>query len=177
MVTVFGYGNSSVRAESNRRQFATVNRLPVAVPVSAILHGCHGVTDCSSTPPKEIRLMTALTTETIAETVIALLTEAYAGPPNPSETWFIDNERDSGILGLLARSPRLWRRSRLMAAGSLARASPHTPNTSAGAWPTSTMPCAASLMTLTGAQVGRCARPTRPTGNGCAKHCGRSLGV
>jgi hypothetical protein len=46
--------------------------------------------------------MTTLTTETIAEVVNVLLTEAYAGPPNPSETWFIDNEPDSGILGLLA---------------------------------------------------------------------------
>jgi hypothetical protein len=31
-----------------------------------------------------------------------LLTEAYAGPPDPSSTWFIDNEPDSGILGTLA---------------------------------------------------------------------------
>jgi hypothetical protein len=31
-----------------------------------------------------------------------LLTEAYAGPPDPSSTWFIDNEPDAGILGLIA---------------------------------------------------------------------------
>ena len=30
-----------------------------------------------------------------------LLTEAYAGPPDPRATWFIDNEPDSGILGIL----------------------------------------------------------------------------
>jgi hypothetical protein len=34
--------------------------------------------------------------------VVELLTEAYAGPPNPSSTWFIDNEPDSGVLGLVA---------------------------------------------------------------------------
>lgn len=33
--------------------------------------------------------------------VLTLLTEAYAGPPNPRETWFIDNEPDSGIFGAL----------------------------------------------------------------------------
>jgi hypothetical protein len=34
--------------------------------------------------------------------VVDLLTEAYVGPPNPSSTWFIDNEPDSGVLGLVA---------------------------------------------------------------------------
>ena len=34
--------------------------------------------------------------------IIVLLTEAYAGPPDPHATWFIDNEPDSGILGILA---------------------------------------------------------------------------
>ena len=33
--------------------------------------------------------------------IVELLTEAYAGPPNPSSTWFIDNEPNSGILGIL----------------------------------------------------------------------------
>ncbi len=40
---------------------------------------------------------------TLASTIAELLTEAYAGPPDPSSTWFIDNEPDSGILGLLSR--------------------------------------------------------------------------
>lgn len=30
-----------------------------------------------------------------------LLTEAYDGPPDPTSTWFIDNEPNSGILGIL----------------------------------------------------------------------------
>jgi hypothetical protein len=37
----------------------------------------------------------------LINSIITLLTEAYAGPPNPNATWFIDNEPDSGILGLL----------------------------------------------------------------------------
>jgi hypothetical protein len=41
--------------------------------------------------------------ETISQAVVALLTEAYAGPPSPSETWFIDNGPVSGILGQLAK--------------------------------------------------------------------------
>ncbi len=39
---------------------------------------------------------------TIIRSIVVLLTEAYAGPPDPSSTWFIDNEPDSGILGILA---------------------------------------------------------------------------
>lgn len=38
----------------------------------------------------------------LMNSVVELLIEAYAGPPNPSATWFIDNEPDSGILGILA---------------------------------------------------------------------------
>lgn len=30
-----------------------------------------------------------------------LFSEAYAGPADPKSTWFIDNEPDSGILGLI----------------------------------------------------------------------------
>ena len=33
--------------------------------------------------------------------IITLLMEAYPGPPEPNATWFIDNEPDSGILGIL----------------------------------------------------------------------------
>lgn len=37
----------------------------------------------------------------LTEAITALLTEAYEGPPDPTSTWFIDNEPDSGIFGLL----------------------------------------------------------------------------
>ena len=46
--------------------------------------------------------MTKVAAPALLNAVVYLLTEAYAGPPNPAETWFIDNEPDSGILGLLA---------------------------------------------------------------------------
>ena len=39
---------------------------------------------------------------TLITSINKLLTEAYAGPPDPKATWFIDNEPDSGILGILA---------------------------------------------------------------------------
>jgi len=38
---------------------------------------------------------------TITESIITLLTEAYPGLPDPTGTWFIDNEPDAGILGIL----------------------------------------------------------------------------
>lgn len=37
----------------------------------------------------------------LIEAIVVLLTEAYEGPPDPSATWFIDNEPNSGILGVL----------------------------------------------------------------------------
>lgn len=43
-----------------------------------------------------------LSVTSILNSVVYLLTEAYAGPPDPSSTWFIDNEPDSGILGIIA---------------------------------------------------------------------------
>jgi hypothetical protein len=46
--------------------------------------------------------MSALAISTLIQSIVDLLTEAYDGPPNPKETWFIDNEPDSGILGILA---------------------------------------------------------------------------
>jgi hypothetical protein len=46
--------------------------------------------------------MDAQTTTDLIRSIVDLLTEAYAGPPNPEETWVIDNEPDSGILGILA---------------------------------------------------------------------------
>jgi hypothetical protein len=42
-----------------------------------------------------------LTATDLLNSVVYLLTEAYAGPPDPSSTWFIDNEPDSGILGIV----------------------------------------------------------------------------
>lgn len=45
--------------------------------------------------------MTAIPTAVVITSIVDLLTEAYAGPPNPSSTWFIDNEPNSGILGIL----------------------------------------------------------------------------
>jgi len=42
-------------------------------------------------------------TAVVYQSIITLLTEAYAGPPDPSSTWFIDNEPDSGILGLISK--------------------------------------------------------------------------
>jgi hypothetical protein len=46
--------------------------------------------------------MTTLPVPTVLNSVVVLLTEAYAGPPDPSSTWFIDNEPDSGVFGHLA---------------------------------------------------------------------------
>jgi len=46
--------------------------------------------------------MSTLATATLIQSIVNLLTEAYAGPPDPRSTWFIDNEPDSGILGTLA---------------------------------------------------------------------------
>ena len=39
----------------------------------------------------------------VIQSIITLFSEAYAGPPDARSTWFIDNEPDSGILGLIAR--------------------------------------------------------------------------
>lgn len=46
--------------------------------------------------------MKALSTSTLINSIVDLLTEAYAGPPNPSETWFIDNDPNAGILNVLS---------------------------------------------------------------------------
>jgi hypothetical protein len=49
----------------------------------------------------KITKMTQISSTTLIQSIVTLLSEAYAGPPNPSETWFVDNEPDSGILGLI----------------------------------------------------------------------------
>ena len=46
--------------------------------------------------------MTTIPVSTFITSFVALLTETYAGPPDPRSTWFIDNEPDVGILGILA---------------------------------------------------------------------------
>jgi hypothetical protein len=38
----------------------------------------------------------------VIQSIITLFSEAYAGPLDPKATWFIDNEPDSGILGIIA---------------------------------------------------------------------------
>lgn len=45
--------------------------------------------------------MNAIPVSMLAESIITLLTEAYPGPPAHRATWFIDNDPDSGILGIL----------------------------------------------------------------------------
>ncbi len=46
--------------------------------------------------------MSTIPVAALIEAIVVLLTEAYPGPPDPSGTWFIDNEPDSGVLGLIA---------------------------------------------------------------------------
>ena len=41
-------------------------------------------------------------TKEVIQSIITLFSEAYAGPSNASSTWFIENELDSGILGLIS---------------------------------------------------------------------------
>jgi hypothetical protein len=41
-------------------------------------------------------------TSTVIQSIISLFSEAYHGPADPASTWFIDNEPDSGILGIIA---------------------------------------------------------------------------
>jgi hypothetical protein len=41
-------------------------------------------------------------TKVVIQTIVTLLSEAYAGPADATSTWFIDNEPDSGILGIIA---------------------------------------------------------------------------
>jgi hypothetical protein len=38
----------------------------------------------------------------VIRSILILFSEAYAGPSDPTSTWFIDNEPDSGILGIIA---------------------------------------------------------------------------
>jgi len=45
--------------------------------------------------------MSSISFDILKEAITVLVTEAYAGPPDPRETWFVDNEPDSGIFGAL----------------------------------------------------------------------------
>jgi len=47
--------------------------------------------------------MSDLPVKTVIQSTLTLLEEAYLGPPDPPETWFSDDEADSGILGIIAR--------------------------------------------------------------------------
>jgi hypothetical protein len=49
----------------------------------------------------EEKQMKEIPVSILTEAIITLLTEAYLGPPDPTATWFIDNEPDAGLLGLL----------------------------------------------------------------------------
>jgi hypothetical protein len=42
-----------------------------------------------------------MTVNTLVKSIVELLTEVYAGPPDPSVTWFVDNQPGAGILSLL----------------------------------------------------------------------------
>ena len=39
--------------------------------------------------------------KTLLDAIVTMLTETYAGPPDPSGTWFIDNEANSGVFGII----------------------------------------------------------------------------
>lgn len=41
-------------------------------------------------------------TNDVIKSITTLFSEAYAGPADQSSTWFIDNEPDSGILGIIS---------------------------------------------------------------------------
>ena len=45
--------------------------------------------------------MNTLPLSTLTQALAELLREAFAGPPDASSTWFVDNAPDSGILGAL----------------------------------------------------------------------------
>ena len=109
--------------------------------------------------------MSTLPTATLIQSIADLLTEAYAGPPNPSSTWFIDNEPDSGILGILAgvsaaEAPTFP----LTAAVGPERPSQPMPNTFAGAWRTPMLPCGVRPTTAIGAKAGTRSMRTLPPG-------------
>ncbi len=42
-------------------------------------------------------------TQALITSIVTLFSEAYAGPADPRSTWFIDNEPDSGILGVISK--------------------------------------------------------------------------
>lgn len=46
---------------------------------------------------------TTIAQASLLEALRTLTTEAFLGPPDPRGTWFVDNEADSGFVGLLDR--------------------------------------------------------------------------
>jgi hypothetical protein len=58
------------------------------------------LTELSITSIQKVE-MKKMDPSTIIKSISTLFSEAYAGPADPSSTWFIDNEPDSGILGLI----------------------------------------------------------------------------
>lgn len=47
--------------------------------------------------------MGSLPISAITKACNVMINEAFAGPPDPNSTWFIDNEPDSGILGNISK--------------------------------------------------------------------------
>jgi hypothetical protein len=45
--------------------------------------------------------MSTISVSELTGSIAALLSEAYAGPPDAANTWFVDNQPDAGLLGLL----------------------------------------------------------------------------
>ena len=45
--------------------------------------------------------MNTIAVTTLLNSLVELIVEAYDGPVDPNATWFIDNQPDSGVLGLL----------------------------------------------------------------------------
>lgn len=45
--------------------------------------------------------MSSIDFDVLKQSILTLLTEAYAGPPDPHETWFVDNAPDSGVFGAI----------------------------------------------------------------------------
>lgn len=44
-----------------------------------------------------------ITAAALTYAAAALFEEAYVGPPNPRNTWFVDNEPNAGIIGVLEK--------------------------------------------------------------------------
>ncbi len=45
--------------------------------------------------------MNTIAVTTLINSLVELIVEAYDGPVDPNVTWFIDNQPDSGVFGVL----------------------------------------------------------------------------